>query len=456
MPARRWLVISLVWISFAALASACSFDSSAGASFAGQICFEPSDCAEGLACVERRCRPVGGGTTSDAIDDTSDGGGVDDVGADVVIPPDAQDDGAQRCAEEGASRCQGPDTLETCVQGQWVQESCGPTRQCTQDDSLRAFCEDLVTNCFDEDGDGFGGGPGDCPDCDDTNPRANPGLDEICGDRVDNNCDGEVDEFCEEEECCADGCADGQICSLCECVPFDPAECTTTGQPCSEPGQFVNGFFCSGDISDQPICIGICDSDAADPDSTCPQPGTVCAFGNDAGQGLCLEGCSLDRGCSTPDFGCFPNDGLPDDGLCVPTDDSNEIGDPCDPNDTFCEEGAFCLDFGQGQATCQQACRPFADEGDTDCDDGHCFPFSPDIGFCQEDTDDPDADSCDQSEQFQTCGEDARLCVPLGQFGGARCLDMCRTDLGDADCAGGESCRESQQFDGVGFCFGGF
>lgn len=34
-------------------------------------------------------------------------------------------------------------------------------------------------------------------DCDDFDPMVNPGMTEICGDRIDNNCDGFIDEGCD-------------------------------------------------------------------------------------------------------------------------------------------------------------------------------------------------------------------------------------------------------------------
>jgi immune inhibitor A len=52
--------------------------------------------------------------------------------------------------------------------------------------------------CIDNDGDGYGVGAG-CvreQDCDDTDADLNPGADEVCGDGIDNNCDGETDEGC--------------------------------------------------------------------------------------------------------------------------------------------------------------------------------------------------------------------------------------------------------------------
>lgn len=46
----------------------------------------------------------------------------------------------------------------------------------------------------DDDGDGYSENDGDC---DDTTRKVNPVRDELCGDGVDNNCDGNIDEDCE-------------------------------------------------------------------------------------------------------------------------------------------------------------------------------------------------------------------------------------------------------------------
>jgi hypothetical protein len=53
-----------------------------------------------------------------------------------------------------------------------------------------------VTRIPDEDEDGDGYAPEGGGDCNDGDPTVHPGTDELCGDGVDNNCDGVIDEGC--------------------------------------------------------------------------------------------------------------------------------------------------------------------------------------------------------------------------------------------------------------------
>ena len=77
----------------------------------------------------------------------------------------------------------------------------------------------MLTGYTDADGDNYGTGAaqqvcsgaslpsgyaGNADDCDDGDASVNPGADEICGDGIDNNCDGQIDEGC----CACDFCYD--------------------------------------------------------------------------------------------------------------------------------------------------------------------------------------------------------------------------------------------------------
>ncbi len=72
--------------------------------------------------------------------------------------------------------------------------------------------------CVDADGDGYGSGCALGPDCNDANPGVNPAARDICGDGIDQDCDGNVD----------DRIADSS--GALYCLEFDPIQ-AIAGQP---------------------------------------------------------------------------------------------------------------------------------------------------------------------------------------------------------------------------------
>ncbi|MEJ2591910.1 MAG: putative metal-binding motif-containing protein, partial [Candidatus Thiodiazotropha sp.] len=92
----------------------------------------------------------------------------------------------------------------------------------------------VSTVCTDVDGDGYSIEGGSCGpiDCNDNDPAVSPGAVEVCGDRIDNNCNGSIDTAdlnavgCQADCTDVDGdgfSPDGGNCGPMDCNDSDPA-----------------------------------------------------------------------------------------------------------------------------------------------------------------------------------------------------------------------------------------
>lgn len=445
------------------LLAGCGVDIGGGSQFAGQRCFQDSDCAGGLSCVERVCTPTFGGgpldpdagnNTPNNVSNNENNQPPNNVDNNRPDPVDMGPD-PRPCAP-GERRCLSEGIAQICFEdGSIREEECAPDEFCED-----GFCLDASPECRDNDRDGYGRGCRRGEDCNDRDPLINPGMPEFCGNRLDDNCDGAIDERCPPDGCCPNGCAPNEFCTdACVCQPFDQTVCQFQNQPCVNEGEFFNGYFCVAFTPGQePRCWGICQINADDPDATCPDPTSVCAFDSGDGQnGICASTCDADaagqRACDQG-LGCLQIETLTsDDGICVPTNEDNQVGDFCDPDNIFdCADGLVCIQGFGGRGRCREACRPFANGGmGTDCDQGHCLPFSEGFGVCFPDNMSTEGENC--GPQFTACNADAVGCYDAG--GSQQCLRLCRLSQGNDDCADpNQGCNQiDMNQTEIGVCF---
>jgi hypothetical protein len=142
-------------------------------------------------------------------------------------------------------------------------------------------------------------------DCDDNNPQVSPNSPELCGDNLDNNCDGQVDEGCDAPQ-------GGDI-----------------GATCSADGQCDLGICLMGWPGN--YCTGLCDSDP------CPSGSACLAVQLQNGTApLCLRNCA-GRGDCRQDQACFTVDAI--NQVCIPacfSDNDCQQGS-CDPVTGLCQ-----------------------------------------------------------------------------------------------------------------------
>ncbi|MDY0002481.1 MAG: MopE-related protein [Polyangia bacterium] len=253
-----------------------------------------------------------------------------------------------------------------------AQEICndGIDQNCngTPDDG----CEGV--DCADQDGDGWPSGPS-CviQDCDDADPTRSPGFGEICGDGIDQDCDGIPDDCCPGSDCCDadnDGFGVGPGCpgGVQDCDDANPAA-HSTGSPelCGDNqdndcdglvDEDCPGTYCvdnDGDGYGVGVgCNGIQDPDDNDPNV--PSANELCGDGIDNNaNGVIDEGCP----------GCIDYDG-----------DSYGVGDDCLPGQRDCDESDLSIHPGAAEVCdlVDNNCNYTIDEGTpgNPCPDPRC------------------------------------------------------------------------------------
>ena len=156
-------------------------------------------------------------------------------------------------------------------------------------------------------------------DCDDNNPTVNPGMEEICGDFMDNNCDGAIDEGCGGGE--TDNDNDGFI-SAFDCNDNDASINPNAEEICGDSTDNNCNILvdegCNGELTDL-------DMDGYDSSVDCndmdymvnPGMPEICADNMDNN----CNGVVDEEGCEGNPFGCNPE-------ILLLTDSSSFINEP--------------------------------------------------------------------------------------------------------------------------------
>jgi len=293
---------------------------------------------------------------------------------------------------------------------------------------------------------------------------------EVCGDGLDNDCDGRVDNGCT--------CTPG---STMACITGLPGICADGLQTCHMDGSGYGACYMTATPTAEVCGDGLdndCDGDVDNGCTCAPGSTTPCVTGL---PGICSDGLAT---CLSDGSGygfCVGSTGpTPEvcgDGLDNDCDGVVDNGCRCTPGSTAsCMTGLFgicalgqkdCLTDGSGYGSCYQITFPYPEvcddgldsdcDGQVDCDDADCYgvggcpiPFS---GGCVP----GDTKPCVVSGEVGICADGVITCDTSGAFWGS-CVQIhfgldpedcsdgldndcdSATDCSDSDCASDPAC----------------
>ena len=370
----------------------------------------------------------------------------------------------QYCANQLGVCSGSAKVISLCAGGVW--QACSPTDYKKYDGSYSntEICDDKDNNCngvvdegCDDDKDGYCdssfatlGFPLSCPkgggDCDDSNSKTRPGAPELCDD-LDENCNGVVDEGCDKDK---DGWCDASM-----TVFGGPTICPAGGGDCND-----NNADIRPDAKEK--CNAVDDDCNGSTDENWPDLGLVCA----GGKGQCavkgVKVCKADNTGST----CSIQPGPPQAEICdnLDNDCNGATDEGCDDDfDQYCDAnmGAIghpyaCLagpgDCDDTNSDVHPGAKEICDNVDNDCDaktdsdDGDILNDDPQL--CEAQT-----GACAGSKKYATmckAGIWAKCDAPQYQGWNPFYSTVENCDNIDNDCNGASD--EGCDADGDGFC----
>ena len=347
--------------------------------------------------------------------------------------------GATEICGNGADEdCNGtPDDLDEDGDG-YISSFCGGNdcndATATAHPGATEVCDGIDNDCDgfgdDEDGDGFLTASCGGPDCDDGDPLVNPAEMEQCGNGLDDDCNGVVDDLDEDGDGFDDIACDGA-----DCDDSDPAvnpaapevcgngiddDCSGLGEDADEDLDGYVDEACSGTDCDDanpfihPDALEVCDGvdddcDGVVDDRDLDGDGHVdeACSGDDCDD---LDPFTYDGAVEIPDLADNDCDGDVDEGTVLVDDDGDglaEVDGDCDDGDAGIFPGATEICNGVDD-DCNGAVDDrdvdgdlFVDEacGGADCDDGDgaISPIAPEI--CGNGTDDDCSGLADDADE---------------------------------------------------------